>query len=336
MYQGLSHSLFPPFPVVWNGCDWTMASEKKIDLEASSLSDHILEWKGLALRAPKSDKVILHSQSGSLRSGELLAVMGPSGAGKTSFLDVVGQRVLSSDPGASITFDGQDFSMRDLGSCVAQDDALHGFLSVKDNIRYSALLSLPHDTPTDVMDGIVKKTLRSLGLTDVRKNRIGSHFRRGISGGQKRRVTIASSVITQPQILLCDEPMSGLDSATGYQVASTIKRLAQETNTIVLASVHQPNFETFSLFDHVLFLAGGHCVYQGPIDGVVSYFEKIGYPCPPHRNPADHVINIINTDFDVAEDTGVPIRSGSNNLQRHGSHTPRVSLPQALSATVRL
>jgi ATP-binding cassette, subfamily G (WHITE), member 2 len=69
------------------------------------------------------------------------------------------------------------------------------------------------------MDGMVKKTLRSLGLTDVRKNRIGTYFQRGISGGQKRRVTIASSVVTQPRIFLCDEPTSGLDSMTGYQVA---------------------------------------------------------------------------------------------------------------------
>ncbi|KAF9504510.1 hypothetical protein BS47DRAFT_1374383 [Hydnum rufescens UP504] len=218
--------------------------------------------------------------------------MGPSGAGKTSFLDVVSQRVLSSDPSAS-----------DIGSYVAQDDALHGFLSVKDNIRYSALLSSPHDTPVNVIDEMVRKTLSSVGLTDVQKNRIGPHFQRGISGGQKRRVSIASSVVAQPQILLCDEPTSGLDSMTGYQVASAIKRLAQETNTVVLASVHQPNFETFSLFDHVLFLAGGHCVYQGPTNRVVPYFAKIGYPCPPHMNPADHVINIINTDFDVPEET---------------------------------
>jgi ATP-binding cassette, subfamily G (WHITE), member 2 len=75
------------------------------------------------------------------------------------------------------------------------------------------------------MDGIVKKMLHSLGLTDVRKNRVSTYFKRGISRGQKWHVTIASSVITQPQILLCDEPMSGLDSAMGYQVASTSEQL---------------------------------------------------------------------------------------------------------------
>ncbi|KAF9520412.1 hypothetical protein BS47DRAFT_1447053 [Hydnum rufescens UP504] len=221
--------------------------------------------------------------------------------------------------------------MRELGSYVAQDDALHGYLTVKDNIRYSALLSLPHDTPTEMIDWMVKKTLRSLGLTDVRKNLIGTHFQRGISGGQKRRVTIASSVVTQPQILLCDEPTSGLDSTTSYQVHlcnHAVKRLAQETNTAVLASIHQPNFETFSLFDNVLFLAGGYCVYQGPTDGVVSYFTKIGYPCPPHVNPADHVINILNTDFDVAEETGVPDHERVQQLvEAWMSHTS--SLPSA-------
>ncbi|KAF9517565.1 hypothetical protein BS47DRAFT_1389827 [Hydnum rufescens UP504] len=270
-----------------------------VNLEASPLSDHnhILEWKNLSLQVPKNDKVILYPQSGSLRSREILAIMGPSGAGKTSFLDVVSQRVLSSDSSASITFDGQSFSMRDIGSYVAQEDALHGFLTVKDNIRYSALFSSPHGTPGNVIDEMVKKTLGSLGLTDVRKNRIGAHFQRGISGGQKRRVTIASSVVAQPQILLCDEPTSGLDSMTGYQVASAIKRLAEETNTVVLASIHQPNFETFSLFDHVLFLAGGHCVYQGPTTWISM---------PPHMNPADHVINLINTDFDAPGETGIP------------------------------
>jgi ABC-type multidrug transport system ATPase subunit len=78
----------------------------------------------------------------------------------------------------------------------------------------------PHDSSANVIDGMVKKTLSSLGLTEVRKNRIGPHFQRGISGGQKRRVTIASSVVTQPQILLCDEPTSGLGTMAGYQVAS--------------------------------------------------------------------------------------------------------------------
>ncbi|KAF9512111.1 hypothetical protein BS47DRAFT_1363395 [Hydnum rufescens UP504] len=262
-----------------------MGTERNIDLEASPLRDHILEWKNLSLCAPNSDKVILYPQSGSLRSGEVLAIMGPSGAGKTSFLDVLSQRVLSSDSDASITFDGQGFSMQDLGSYVAQEDTLHGFLTVKDNVRYSALLSLPHDTPTNVMDGMVKNTLRSLGLTDIRKNRIGTYFQRGVSGGQKRRVTIASSVVTQPRIFLCDEPTSGLDSMTGYQVACAI--------CLYPMSCRSPGpYTTLDL--------------NYSQDNLVPYFTKIGYPCPPHRNPADHVTGIINTDFDISAETGLP------------------------------
>jgi ABC-type multidrug transport system ATPase subunit len=106
------------------------------------------------------------------------------------------------------------------------------------------LARLPHDTPTDAMDWMVKKTLRSLGLTDVRKNLIGTHFQRGISGGQKRRVTIASSVVTQPQILLCDEPTSGLDSTTSYQVTS-----ASEPSHRIFECPSRPNLQVMQLND---------------------------------------------------------------------------------------
>lgn len=127
----------------------------------------------------------------------------------------------------------------------------------------------------------VDSTIRSLGLQDVASNIIGNPLQRGISSGQKRRVTIACSVIARPRILVLDEPTSGLDSGSAREVmvaskyrfmscanmyisdASPVKRLSQETNMICIATIHQPNWEVFSLFDRLTLLAGGRVMYNG-------------------------------------------------------------------------
>ena len=135
--------------------------------------------------------------------------------------------------------------MREVGSYVEQDDALLGVLTVEETITYAARLrcvpttsprrppnlrciasSLPYDVPHETTKHLVQSTMRSLGLTDIAHNRIGTPIQRGISGGQKRRVTIACSVVAQPKILLCDEPTSGLDSMTSYQVISSSASLS--------------------------------------------------------------------------------------------------------------
>ena len=138
--------------------------------------------------------------------------------------------------------------------------------------------SLPHGTPN--IEEHVDATLRSLGLQDVANNKIGTPLQRGISGGQKRRVTIACSVIARPRVLVLDEPTSGLDSGSAREVMISsashpfyclslfdqefeVKRLAKETNMVCIATIHQPNWEIFSLFDRLILLAGGKVMYNG-------------------------------------------------------------------------
>ncbi|KAF8316101.1 P-loop containing nucleoside triphosphate hydrolase protein [Clavulina sp. PMI_390] len=288
------------------------------DIEKSG-AGHVLEWTNLTAVASNGN-VMLHPQSGSVHSGSLLAVMGPSGAGKSTFLDLVSRRRHSSNTDGVVTFDGSaDFNMRDIANYVEQDDALLGVLTVRETVTYAAKLSLPSSTPSSEINQIVDETLRSMGLSEVADNRIGNPIQRGISGGQKRRVTMASAVVSRPRILLCDEPTSGLDSLTSMKVISSIKAFAKLTDTIVIATIHQPNWETFSLFDEVLFLAGGHAMYQGPINNVVAYFDNLGFPCPGHTNPADHVISVVNTDFVSPMDT--PAVSGADKMAAGASRT---------------
>ena len=126
---------------------------------------------------------------------------------------------------------------------------------------------------------------------------IGTPIRKGISGGQKRRVSVASQLITGPKILFLDELTSGLDSVASYEVVSCVRQLGRKNNLVVIASIHQPSTSTFQLFDSLLLLSNGKTCYQGPLDGVAGFFESAGYPMPVHINPAEFLLDAVNIDF---------------------------------------
>lgn len=139
--------------------------------------------------------------------------------------------------------------------------------------------------------------LESFGLRQQADSIIGTPIRKGISGGQKRRVSVASQLITAPRILFLDEPTSGLDSAASWEVMSFIKDIAKKNNLIVIASIHQPSTSTFQLFDKVLLLSGGKSHYFGSVENIDPYFRAIGLPVPLHTNPAEFIIDLMNIDF---------------------------------------
>lgn len=139
--------------------------------------------------------------------------------------------------------------------------------------------------------------LDSFGLRNQASTIIGTPIRKGISGGQKRRVSVASQLITAPKLLFLDEPTSGLDSAASFEVISFIKEVAKRNNLIVIASIHQPSTSTFQLFDKLLLLSGGKSHYFGTLDDVDHYFATLGLPIPLHNNPAEFVIELLNIDF---------------------------------------
>lgn len=143
--------------------------------------------------------------------------------------------------------------------------------------------------------------LTGLGLLQVGKNRIGTPIQRGISGGQKRRVTIGTSLVTLPAILFLDEPTSGLDSATSYEVMSAIRVLSSKHSITVIATIHSPSWETFALFDNTLLLAKGQMAYYGSVHSVTEWFSGLGFPPAAHSNPADHMMKLVSSDFDHVE-----------------------------------
>jgi energy-coupling factor transporter ATP-binding protein EcfA2/ABC-type multidrug transport system permease subunit len=139
--------------------------------------------------------------------------------------------------------------------------------------------------------------ISAFGLQDQSSTLIGTPIRKGLSGGQKRRVSVASQLITSPKILFLDEPTSGLDSAASLEVVRFVRGIARMYKILVIASIHQPSTTTFDLFDKLLLLSRGRTVYNGPISEVKDYFGNMGYEMPKYMNPAEFVIDLVNIDF---------------------------------------
>ncbi|EME27695.1 ABC transporter, ATP-binding protein [Galdieria sulphuraria] len=248
---------------------------------------------------------ILKNVSGIVRPGELLAVMGPSGGGKTTLLNALAGRANFVSEGV-ILFDKRPRvadTRRKIGY-VVQDDVFFTHLTVRQTLEITARLRLPRDVSYKDKMERVEYILQRLGLLRCQNTIIGDQFKKGISGGERKRTNIADVLLVEPSILILDEPTSGLDSNTALTVVRLLRELASEGRTVI-TTIHQPNSMMFAEFDKLLLLASGQTVYYGPAKEAVVYFSRLGYECPYGFNPADYFIALLtNEDFGQSE----PIR----------------------------
>jgi len=131
--------------------------------------------------------------------------------------------------------------------------------------------------------------MEQLGLTHVANTRVGGNGTRGISGGEKRRLSIGVELVTSPAIIFLDEPTSGLDSYNALSVVTTLKTLARDHRKTIIFTIHQPRSDVYILFDEVLLLADGGHLYCGPAANASEYFKNQGFSCPEGYNIADHL-----------------------------------------------
>ncbi|EEH10912.1 ABC transporter [Histoplasma capsulatum G186AR] len=285
------------------------------DLEAASSEQHAFlmnetvhsfSWKGVSVtvkdRETKKPKAILENSNGHANPGEVVVLMGPSGSGKTTLLNVLAHR--DSAPGAEIEgeilVNGRKIDLetfRNISSYVEQEDILVGALTVEETLYFCAQLSLPSSVPKKERLERISTLLNAFGIQNQAKTLIGTPIRKGISGGQKRRVSVASQLITCPKIIFLDEPTSGLDSTASFEVMSFVQKLAKKNKIIVIASIHQPSTATFKTFDKLMILSAGRTCYFGSSSEMKPYLDKTGYPMPLQMNPAEFVLDLVNTDF---------------------------------------
>lgn len=185
---------------------------------------------------------------------------------------------------------------------VTQEDVLLGTLTVRETITYSAYLRLPPTLSKEEVNGVIEGTILEMGLEDCADRLIGNWHLRGVSGGEKKRVSIALEILVRPRILFLDEPTSGLDSASAFFVIQALKSVARDGRTVI-SSIHQPSSEVFALFDDLFLLSGGEVCYFGEAKMAIQFFAEAGFPCPSRRNPSDHFLRCINSDFDIVTAT---------------------------------
>ncbi|KAI1757888.1 putative ABC multidrug transporter [Xylaria castorea] len=259
------------------------------------------------VHAGGSEKQLLRNVSGFVTPGKLVALMGSSGAGKTTLMDVLAQRKDKGTVEGSILINGapQGISFqRETGYCE-QNDVHEATATVREALLFSARLRQPYHVPDAEKVEYVEYIMSLLELIPLQHAVIGSP-NSGLSIEQRKRLTIAAELVAKPTLLFLDEPTSGLDGQSAYEICRFMKKLAAAGQTII-CTIHQPSAVLFETFDVLLLLAkGGRTTYFGETGHessiVLDYFARHGVPCPPDSNPAEHIVDVVQGRFGTETD----------------------------------
>ncbi|XP_050214446.1 ABC transporter G family member 28 [Mercurialis annua] len=255
-----------------------------------------IAFRDLTLTLKHKNKHLLRCVTGKLSPGRVSAVMGPSGAGKTTFLSALTGKTSGCLITGMVLVNGKSEPIqayKKIIGYVPQDDIVHGNLTVEENLWFSARCRLSADLPKPEKVLVVERVIEALGLQLVRDSLVGTVEKRGISGGQRKRVNVGLEMVMEPSLLILDEPTSGLDSSSSLLLLRALRREALEGVNICMV-VHQPSYTLFRMFDDLILLAkGGLTVYHGPVKKVEEYFSGLGIIVPERANPPDYFIDIL-------------------------------------------
>ncbi|CAD7928040.1 unnamed protein product [Amoebophrya sp. A120] len=228
-----------------------------------------LEWRNLTFTV-NGNKNILKNCYGKLYPGQVCALIGPSGAGKSTLMNLLAGRQGWTGNGVEMTgevrYGGKRVDFQDLKSSIAyvmQQDAILGTQTVMETLVFAARMKLPAGIEKEQLMANVEQTLKQLDLWEHRDVPIGDALRKGISGGQKKRVSAALELLTRPSVMFLDEPTSGLDSFSSLKLIAELKNIAIEEDAIICATIHQPSSEIFDNFDRVICMRDGEIMFNG-------------------------------------------------------------------------
>lgn len=271
----------------------------------SELPDVQLAWSQITYKLAPSSKLphgrlILDAVSGHARPGRVLAILGPSGSGKTTLLNVLAGRLPYS---GKMTLQGNVMvngvsidDMEHAPAYVTQEDLFFSQLTVRETLEMAAKMRLPRYMSKEEKNRFVHDLVRKLGLVGVTETRVGDEKTRGISGGEKKRLSLGCELISAPRLILCDEPTTGLDAFQAEKVMMSLRDLAEAGHTVV-CSVHQPSSSIFKMCDDIVLLASGRVVYEGAMVDAPDHFAEAGYPLPEQCNPAERYLDLISVDY---------------------------------------
>ncbi|KAL3036628.1 hypothetical protein AAZX31_01G019900 [Glycine max] len=244
---------------------------------------------------------LLHEITSYAPKGCITAVMGPSGAGKSTLLDGLAGRIASGSLKGRVSLDGATVSaslIKRTSAYIMQEDRLFPMLTVYETLMFAADFRLGPLSLADKKQR-VEKLIDQLGLTSSRNTYIGDEGTRGISGGERRRVSIGVDIIHGPSLLFLDEPTSGLDSTSAHSVIEKVHDIARGGSTVIL-TIHQPSSRIQLLLDHLIILARGQLMFQGSPQDVALHLSRMPRKIPKGESPIELLIDVIQ-EYDQSE-----------------------------------
>ncbi|CAN8279368.1 unnamed protein product [Cochlearia groenlandica] len=274
-----------PFLLAFNNLSYSISLRKRFDF--SSL---------LSRQKPDPVKNLLEDVTGEARDGDILSVLGASGSGKSTLIDALAGRI--ENLRGTVTLNGEKILrsrlLKVISAYVMQDDLLFPMLTVKETLIFASEFRLPRSLPKSKKTERVEALIDQLGLRNAADTIIGDEGHRGVSGGERRRVSIGIDIVHDPIVLFLDEPTSGLDSTNAFMVVHVLKRIA-ESGSIVIMSIHQPSVRILDLLDRLIILSRGKAVFNGSPESLAPFFSGFGYPIPEKENVAEFALDLIRT-----------------------------------------
>jgi ABC-type multidrug transport system ATPase subunit len=263
---------------------------------------------------------ILDDVSLTAQSGELVAIMGPSGAGKTTLLDFMALRLSRGEATGSVTVNGRplDFeTFRQHAVYVEQCDEHWAFLTCQEIMEYAAALCIPGCRAEQLQR--VDHVMQKFGLQECANTRSGNMFFKGLSGGQRKRLSLGMAVLKAPVLMLLDEPTSGLDAASASSVIAALKEVCVNSNVVAITTIHQPSQAVFHEFSQVMFMANGRTAYYGETANLSEYCASIGRLISSDANPAECFLELLNSEFADRQQVDVIVKAWCNRHVRHST-----------------
>ncbi|TMW64830.1 hypothetical protein Poli38472_008997 [Pythium oligandrum] len=299
-----------------------MVSSEKTTHELPTLTNELkMTLRRLSAKKHKVTKHILHDMNGVFMPGSMTLILGQPGSGKSSLMRILGGRFpVTKDVTfkGEITYNGakRDEVLKRLPqfvSYVTQRDVHFPMLSVKETLefaheccggelsereekRFNKGTPEENQAALNAARALYKHypdvVIQQLGLENCQDTVVGDAMVRGVSGGERKRVTTGEMAFGNKYVTLMDEISTGLDSAATYDIVKTQRSIAKKLRKTVVIALLQPAPEVFELFDNVMMLNKGRVMYHGPVNQVVGYFEDLGFHCPPNRDVADYLMDL--------------------------------------------
>lgn len=320
-----------PFILSFNNLTYSVSASRKMTIPACFTTRDL----------PEERKILLNDISGEAREGEIMAVLGASGSGKSTLIDALADRISKESLKGTVTLNGEVLESKlskVISAYVMQDDLLFPMLTVEETLMFSAEFRLPRTLSRSKKKARVEALIDQLGLRNAAKTVIGDEGHRGVSGGERRRVSIGTDIIHDPIVLFLDEPTSGLDSTSAFMVVKVLQRIAQ-SGSIVILSIHQPSYRILNLLDSLIFLSRGQTVFSGAPASLPAFFSEFGHPIPENENRSEFALDFIR---ELEESpTGTKNLVDFNKLWRiknslcsYTNNRPNQSLKDAINASI--